>query len=286
MTLEQKLRELLARDNFLPIDPAQAISGADLLEKCKAEISDIYLDGSYKTTFSKLVKDPTAPIARKEQGQGYYRRPPQQVLTKVEDAEPLAPPGDEANAVTGREHQLEEKFRAFYIRYLKLDDSFPVHIEHTAATRRQAGVNKWKFPDLVVLDWDVGESSDDGFILDKTALQVKLGLGEQPFRLSSVELKVDLTLGTFREFFFQCVSNSMWAHSASLVIACSVSDLLLADELRRLGNSYGVSISAFGFTRDELEALPSASILLQMSENEYEKLLGSRALTKLTPGNI
>jgi hypothetical protein len=283
MSLETQLREILSRPGILPADPADAIYGSILKGRCKALVVGEYADNSYLQTFSFLAKDPTAPIAKKETGSGYYRRPEQQVTLR---SEPPALNDDAAQqGLAGRDTQPEEKFRAFYFRYLKLDDSFPVHIEHTAAVRRQAGVNKWKFPDLVILDWDVGESGDEGvYQLNNTALLVKQALGEQPFRLTSVELKVDLSLSTLREYFFQCVSNSMWAHSASLVIACSITDSLLADELRRLGTSYGIAVSSFGFDRQTLNSLPPASTMMEMSDLEFDELVGSRSPIKLTSG--
>jgi hypothetical protein len=172
--------------------------------------------------------------------------------------------------------QLEEKFRAFFIRQSQYQIRFPVHIEHTSASQQPSGVNKWKFPDVVELDWeDVGEASDEGFVLDKALLEVKRSLGEQPFRLTSVELKVELTLGSFREHFFQCVSNSMWSHSARLVVASSISDALLAGELRRLGSSYGVQIQSFDLSREKLEAMPGATDILGLSNAEFEELRGA-----------
>lgn len=117
-------------------------------------------------------------------------------------------------------------------------------------------------------------------------LDVRRGLGEQPFLLTSVELKVDLSFSTFREFFFQCVSNSKWAHSAALVVACPVSDALLSKELRRLGTSYGVAISTFDFSRDELASLPSADELMKMTEEEFEKIAEQRKDNTLTAGTV
>ena len=121
-------------------------------------------------------------------------------------------------------------------------------------------------------------------MLDKSTLEVRRGLGEQPFKLSSTELKVELSLGSFREFFFQCVSNSKWAHLAKLTIACPVSDFLLANELRRLGSSYGVAVSYFPFSSQELESMPKASEILRMSDEEFEKIARSKREINLTPG--
>jgi len=40
-------------------------------------------------------------------------------------------------------------------------------------------------------------------------LQVRQGLGDQPFRIISTELKVDITSVSLREAFFQCVQRHM-----------------------------------------------------------------------------
>jgi hypothetical protein len=87
-----------------------------------------------------------------------------------------------------------------------------------------------------------------------------------------VELKVELSLVSFREYFFQCVSNSMWAHASCLVSALPVSDALLAEELRRLGASYGVMVQTYGLSREGLEKLPCAKELESMGEDAFDKL--------------
>lgn len=119
-----------------------------------------------------------------------------------------------------------------------------------------------------MLEWDVGEAKDAGFRLDPDLLEVKRSLGEQPFRLSSIELKVELSLADFRAAFFQCVSNSKWAHHAVLAVAAKIADKTLAEELRRLGSSYDVTVLTYGIAREALTDLPSASAILKMGEGE------------------
>jgi hypothetical protein len=284
MSLIEQLRRILAEGNVLPADPNASISGTDLLELVRPKLTDKYSDNSLRQTFSVLSADPTSPIARAERGYGYYRRPIQQQASLILDAQGDAGAKEIIDADFGRDGQLEEKFRAFYLRYVRLENSFPVRIDHLTAQRRQAGVNKWKFPDAVVLTWDVGDTSDTGFSLDRSALEVKRGLGEQPFRLSSIELKVELSLGSFREYFFQCVSNSMWAHSSHLTVACPVSDALLANELRRLGVSYGVGISVFDFSRKALEELPTAREIHFLSDRDFEQLATKQSETTMSSG--
>ena len=273
MSLKDQLRVILK--DVLPGTPEEAVFGTELIETVTPRLARTYAPTSILQTFSALAADSTSPIARIEQGFGYYRRPEAQVQ-KAEPATSVEAPSAETLRTSlpsrPRDIQLEEKFRAFFMRQSRYQSRFPVHIEHTSANQQPSGVNKWKFPDVVELDWeDVGEIGDDGFVLDKALLEVKKSLGEQPFRLSSIELKVELTLGSFREHFFQCVSNSMWSHSARLVVACSISDALLAGELRRLGTSFGVQIQSFEMSIDKLDAMPAASDILGSSNAEFRK---------------
>jgi len=188
MSLSEQLKPIL--EKVLPQSPDEAILGTALLKLVRPEIPATYADNSIRQTFSSLSADSTSPIARVEQGFGYYRRPPQQkesvVATSVIGGTDVSSFTREADG--GRDLQPEEKFRAFFVRNSRYESRFPVHIEHTAGTRQPSGVNKWKFPDVVELDWDAGDASDDGFVLNRTLLEVKKSLGEQPFRLASIEL--------------------------------------------------------------------------------------------------
>lgn len=285
MSLVEQLRNLFAETDILPAEPSNAILGSDLLERVRSQINGSYSDNSIRQTFSTLAGDATSPLARVEWGYGYYRRAKPEPLAETPSEPPASIESPAfAEPVGGRDAQPEEKFRAFFMRHTRLKQGFPVHVEHTAASHQVAGVNKWKFPDVVVLDWEVAEQVDDSLALDEALLEVKRSLGEQPFRLSSVELKVELSLSTFREHFFQCVSNSKWAHVAQLVVAAPISDSLLVSELRRLGASYGVAILHFQLSRDKLDELPPASKLMQMTDEEFEKLATGLVPTALASG--
>jgi hypothetical protein len=184
----------------------------------------------------------------------------------------------------GRQIQPEEKFRSLFIRFAEFNNQFPMSVEHTSANKQKAGINKWKFPDVVVLRWEVGEVTDTGFKLARELLEVKRSLGEQPFRLISTELKVELTAASFRQAFFQCVSNSKWAHSAQLAIATKITDETVAEELRRLGTSYDVSIVSYGLDLEYLDTLPTADTLLQMADGDFETIAANIALNRIAVG--
>lgn len=65
-------------------------------------------------------------------------------------------------------------------------------------------------------------------------------VGENPYKLFSFEMKKEITFGNLREYYFQAVSNSSWAHEGYLV-ALKVEEEL-HEELRRLNNAFGIGI--------------------------------------------
>jgi hypothetical protein len=274
-TLWDQLNKLFPE--ILSPDPSQAINGTELLERVRYRLGD-YSENSIRQHFSEMSHDPSSSIAKIADGHGYYLR--------VIGGEPTPPAESTPTMAFGRDFQSEEKFRSILMRHSEQENEFPMHVEHTRASRREAGVNQWKFPDVVLLSWGVvGKMTDQGYRLDPNLLAVKTSLGEPPFSLRSIELKVALSLSTFREDFFQCVSNSKWAHSAQLAVANSVSDDTLSGELRRLGASYDVSIVSYGLSSALLESLPSASEILKMQQEDFDKQVAEKiALTRLSTG--
>lgn len=157
-------------------EPREAINGTKLLEKVRAHLEGDYSENSIRPHFSEMSQDPTSSIAKVSDGHGYY-------LRKVENRDALDLPtpagaAKSADATEGRDIQLEEKFRSIFMRYSERSNSFPMHVEHTRASSRAAGINRWKFPDVVLLGWGVGELTDQGFRLDPNLLAVKMSLGE------------------------------------------------------------------------------------------------------------
>ncbi|UYO48789.1 hypothetical protein KQX64_23285 [Rhodopseudomonas palustris] len=286
MTLKEQLANIFEdQPGVLPSEPEQAILGTELIMKVRPKLQGDYpyTDNAIRATIATLAQEPTSPIARREGSQGYYRRQRPLAATSGAATSPEAVTEAE-DIVSSRGSQPEEKFRSFFLRYSELnDDKFPVAIEHTTAKRQESGVNRWKFPDVILLDWDV-KDAETGVSLDPVMFEVMRGLGEPPFHLISAELKVDLSLATFRQFFFQCVSNSKWAHQAHLVTACSIVDSLLINELRRLGNSFGVAVSTFDFTRSELDGLPDAETIRLMDSSVFQQMFQGKIVKPIASG--
>ncbi len=100
---------------------------------------------------------------------------------------------------------------------------------------KKSGYSEWSHPDMVgfsipLEDWQPDVIAFNEMI-DRNALT-----------LFSFEVKRHLTKGTYREAFFQAVSNSSWAHQGYLVAAEISEDDDLLTELERLASSFGIGI--------------------------------------------
>ena len=104
-----------------------------------------------------------------------------------------------------------------------------------------SGFQSWTHPDIVGFSIPLDDWSTD--VIDFNDLSDRNAL-----TIFSFELKRSLTKATYRESFFQAVSNSSWAHRGYLVAAeISEDDDLLA-ELDRLVSSFGIGIIHLNLT--------------------------------------
>src|SRR5580698_7907771 len=72
MSLREQLRDLLPQ--ILPPNPSDAIKGTELIRLVRLRLKDDYSDATLRYHFSILCYDPGSPIAKVDQGQGYYLR--------------------------------------------------------------------------------------------------------------------------------------------------------------------------------------------------------------------
>ena len=98
-----------------------------------------------------------------------------------------------------------------------------------------SGYQSWTHPDIVGFSIPLDDWSSD--VLDFNDLSDRNAL-----TVFSFELKRSLTKATYRESFFQAVSNSSWAHRGYLVAAEIAEDDDLLAELDRLASSFGIGI--------------------------------------------
>ncbi len=265
------LRELLEEElpKILPENPDEAINGTSLIKEVKSwgDFHDAN-DFTLRMYFSLMAADSTSVLAKRPGKHGYYLR-----LKETEDTIPdsiKTEKGDKGKQFA-RDEQREEKFRSIFMRHSEFENYSVMKIEHTKGIKKEKGWNKWKFPDVILVKWEVGEFQGKEFRLSSPLLEVRKSLGEQPFKLYSNELKTEVRVSNLRESFFQCVSNSKWAHRAQFVVAAEIKDSTLEDELSRLGRSYDVTIISFGMNLNNLDKLPSASEILKMDQGKFEE---------------
>lgn len=133
----------------------------------------------------------------------------------------------------------ERDLHPLLVRFLYSNQHFKCNtktIYHENSNKRPRGYNKWLHPDLVGVYFPF-----DDYSLETRRLQEALNITS--FKLFSFEMKIKLNFTNLREYYFQAVSNSSWAHEGYLVVLDIEDDeLLLYDELRRLNNAFGIGV--------------------------------------------
>ncbi len=275
MSLRTQLNDILP--GLLPSNPAEAIKGTELIRLSRRSLTGNYSDASLRYHFSIMSCDPTSAIAKVEKGQGYYRR-----------SEPLPALSGAQELLAYRQGQLDDlgesnsidnamlrirKFRAVVTRYFEINGRFPFAFRDPF-TNTSPISNLWKYPELVLVDWETGGAGDEEMSLDETMLSFKQRLGIAPFRLHSARLRLSPSLMTYREDFFQTLSVSQWAQGGELIYAGPVEDEALADALRKLSSTYGIGVTSFGMTAEVLDDLPRPAHILNAHPKETEAIMG------------
>jgi hypothetical protein len=274
MNLRDQLKEILPE--ILPSDPASSIKGTELIRLVKYRLRQEYSDATLRYHFSILCADPSSPIAKVDQGQGYYLRTTR--VATLEEARALAAAGFTQAGMdlfqSGREmvdlaRSRMAKMRALYLRAAAADARFPFAL---APSPSPEGL--WKYPDVAVVDWELEDAGETGFRLEGDLLELKRSLGVQPFAVTSVRLAMAASYDNVRELFFQALSGSRWAHTGELVIGAAITDEQLAEDLRRLGGEYGIGVSTLGVQLEALDDIVDAASIARMEDRAFENLQG------------
>ncbi|MFC7336297.1 hypothetical protein ACFQY0_03840 [Haloferula chungangensis] len=275
MSLRTQLSDILP--SLLPNNPAEAIKGTELIRLVRLQLTGNYSDASLRYHFSIMSCDPASPIAKVEKGQGYYRRSaPVPALSGAQELLSLSQGRlDDLNSDRGAvDHALErvKKFRAIVRRFNELNGRFPFEFREAFSAGSPLG-NLWKYPEVAVVDWQTGDDPDEGMSLDSKMLAMKQRLGLPPFRLSGARLRIQSTLHSYREDFFQALSGSMWTQGGELIYAAPIEDGALADGLRALNATFGVGVISYGLSIEVLDDLPRAANILNAHPKETEALM-------------
>ena len=284
MSLRNQLSDILP--TLLPGNPADSIKGTELIRLTRLQLTGNYSDASLRYHFSIMSCDPGSPIAKVEKGQGYYRRSaPLPALSGAQELLALTQ-GRLDDLTTADQDMVDEtmlrirKFRAVVTRYFEINGRFPFAFRQ-AFGKDSPISNLWKYPELVLVDWETGGSPDEEMSLDETMLAFKQRLGIAPFKLHASRLRIQPSLQTYREDFFQTLAVSMWAQGGELVYAAPIEDEALADSLRRLSASFGIGVTSFGLTPEALDDLPRPENILNAHPRETEAIMGKLDINRI-----
>jgi len=284
MSLRQQLTDILPA--LLPGNPLDAIKGTELIRLARLQLTGSYSDASLRYHFSIMSCDPASPIAKVEKGQGYYRRSmPLPALSGAQEL--LALTQGRLDELTTVDQDIMDnamlrirKFRAVVTRYFEINGRFPFAFRQ-AFGKDSPISNLWKYPELVLVDWETGGSPDEEMALDETMLAFKQRLGIAPFRLHAARLRIQPSLQTYREDFYQTLAVSRWTQGGELIYAAPIADEALADSLRQLSAEFGVGVTSFGLTPEALDELPRPANILNAHPRETEAIMSKLDFTRL-----
>lgn len=284
MSLRQQLAPLLV--DLLPASPGEALKGTELIRLLRLRLEGNYSDASLRYHFSIMSCDPSSPIAKVEQGQGYYLRnnsPP-----TLSDTRELAAMQqarlDDPDGTPNMDRALLRirKFRAILRKHATTRGLLNFPFREALSDSAPLG-NLWKFPEMVLVDWQQGEPTDEGLELDRAHLAIKQSLGLPPYHLTSIRTRILAGPDSFREDFFQTLAASLWANSGELCYASAVTDEYLAAQLRELASRFNIGVTTFGLTPEALDDLPHPVQIDNALDRETEALMSRLQVEHLAP---
>ncbi|MBK1832088.1 hypothetical protein JIN77_15230 [Verrucomicrobiaceae bacterium R5-34] len=280
MSLRTQLNDTLTE--YLPANPKEAIKGTELIRLIRMKLDGNYSDASLRYHFSIMSCDPTSPIAKVEKGQGYYRRTaPIPALSSAQEI--YSQYQGRLDDIQGDQAQVDHammrirKFRAIVNKWCDVNGRFPFPFREPFAADAPIG-NLWKFPEMLLVDWESREGDEQAMPLRK----LKTQLGLPPFRLHAARLRILPAHHSFREDFFQTLSASVWAQGGELIYAAPIEDEALADSIRRLSIAFGIGVTTFGLTAEILDDLPRPANILNAHPRETEALMERLDVTRVS----
>jgi len=260
MSLREQLRDILPQ--ILPTDPTESIKGTELIRLVRYRLGDEYSDATLRYHFSILSYDPSSPIAKVDQGQGYYLR-----INKSDSG-----PEGFSQGLFGGSGTGDDLERIRIARFRSIVERYSLHGSRYPYVVNQHTVSDWEIPDVIITEWDFATDNDEKPRLDETMMSLKRHLGVSTVGLTGAQLKLRVSLSSCNADFFQTVSATRWANQGQILIAERVSDEALVDNLRMLGHQYGVGILSFGLDLTLLDEMPGPEEIKRMTAGEFESL--------------
>jgi len=279
MSLRKQLNEVLP--DYLPVNPQEAIKGTELIRLLRLKLEGNYSDASLRYHFSIMSCDPTSPIAKVEKGQGYYRRTaPVPALSTAQEI--FSQYQGRLDDMEGNHEEVDHammrirKFRAIVNKWCDVNGRFPFAFREPFRADASIG-NFWKFPEMILVDWESGDGDESSHPM----IKLKAQLGLPPFRLHAARLRILPAHHSFREDFFQTLSAAVWAQGGELIYAAPIEDEALAEAIRRLSSTFGIGVTTFGLTAEILDELPRPANIINAHPRETEALMEKLDVTRV-----
>ncbi|MDA3055586.1 MULTISPECIES: HrgA protein [unclassified Campylobacter] len=168
----------------------------------------------------------------------------------------------------------ERDLHPFLVNFIFSNENFRANaktIFHEESRKSQKGMDKWLYPDIVGVNFEYGEFSGEvGKFISKFDIL--------PIKIFSFEMKKELSVGNFREYYFQAVSNSSWANEGYLV-ACNIdeNDEELLGLIKRSNQSFGIGVINLNLNE------PAQSVIL--AQAEFKEKLDYTVINELANKN-
>ncbi len=272
MNLRDQLKEILP--DILPRNPNESIKGTELIESVKYRLKQEYSDATLRYHFSIMSCDPSSPIAKVAQGQGYYLRT--ETIHAMNSAMNMITTGPTPDHPTFSHDNSDlsitraNKFRAVVQRYYEAKRQTAFAFEESFSENPMA--NRWRVPDLAVVDWLAGEGSEDGVLIDRNKIEVLTKLGKSPVQITSAKLRLEFNPFSVSEDLHQCLSTSEWANGGEILVAAPISDPHILETVTDFATRYGIGVVSFGLDADIIDDLPEPAAIENLSAQEFESI--------------
>jgi hypothetical protein len=277
MNLREQLRHILPL--CLPKDPSEAVKGTELIRLVRLQLTGDYSDATLRYHFSILSYDPGSPIAKVDQGQGYYQRQTRRPGAVHSSIQGWFDGADDADAAAWLRF---DRVLAIYERLCLTRSRYPFVLNGRSgqAPELEGG---WEMPDLVVADWDLDDQHPEVRLFDQKMLRLRRHLGVSEVGVTGVQVKLMTSLETYAADFFQAVSATRWATHGELLLAEAITDEALVEGLRQLGHEFGIGIVTLGLDLSALDMLPLPSEIRNMEDARFDAVLARLKVQRLTP---
>ncbi|WP_241155854.1 hypothetical protein [Neisseria yangbaofengii] len=125
---------------------------------------------------------------------------------------------------------------AHFLKHSDYFQAYPKTIFHEESSKGQRGADKWLYPDMVAVNFEYANYQKNNVLPFIKKFDIS------PIKIFSFELKKELNTSTYKEYFFQAVSNSSWANEGYLVALHIKQDSQFIEALQKLSQSFGIGI--------------------------------------------